>query len=109
MPIPGQITLLKPWQALSAEHSAAINEQLQRELSPGHVLYGLDATAVAMSGARDDVLFEVAGHKNPLAHVHLTWSRSPIKEPRWPATQFFASWEDWVREKLVPDHEEYSL
>ena len=32
-----------------------------------------------------------------------------MNDIRWPRTQFFASWEDWVREKLIPDHDEYNL
>jgi hypothetical protein len=98
---------LEPWHETSAEQSAALNFQLQRELSSGHVLYGLKVKAVAKSKMRDDVLFEVIGHEKPLILVHLTWSKTSSDDPRWPQAQFFGSWDDWVRETLLPDHEEF--
>jgi hypothetical protein len=109
MPIPTYITLRKPWRELSKDRAAAIDSQLQRELSPEHALYGTEAKAVAISDARDDVLFELIGHEFPLAHVHLTWSQRRLDNPRYPKTQFFPSWQDWVQEKLIPDHDEYNL
>ncbi|HEX7284702.1 MAG TPA: hypothetical protein VF532_00880 [Candidatus Angelobacter sp.] len=109
MPIPGHIAILEPWEQLSKDRAVAIDSELQRELSPEHVLYGVEATAVAISSARDDVLFELRGHEFPLAHVHLTWSQRQLDNPHYPKTQFFSSWQDWVQEKLIPDHDEYNL
>ena len=108
MPIPSHITLLDPWEEISSDHGRVIDSELQCELSPEHVLYGIEAKAIARSRARDDVLFELVGHKYPLAHVHLTWSQKRLQDSRWPKTQFFANWEDWVQEKLIPDHDEYN-
>lgn len=107
MPVPSSVTLLEPWWECSIDESTAMTAQLQRELSPEHPLYGVTAKAVARTGARDDVLFELTGHESPLAHVHLTWSKTPLHSSRYPKTQFFATWEDWVAKKLIPDHEDY--
>jgi hypothetical protein len=109
MPIPSHITLLKPWQELSKDRAAVIDSELQRELSPEHVLYGIEAKAVAISATRDDVLFELMGHEFSLAHVHLTWSQRRLANSCYPKTQLFSSWQDWVQEKLIPDHDEYNL
>jgi hypothetical protein len=109
MSIPSHITILRPWEELSNERAALIEIQLQRELPLEHALYGVEVKALVASGARDDVLFELSGHQFPLAHVHLTWSRHQLKDPRYPKTQFFASWQDWVQAKLIPDHDEYNL
>ncbi|HEU5412885.1 MAG TPA: hypothetical protein VFW31_03970 [Candidatus Angelobacter sp.] len=109
MAVPRHIMILAPWQPISGDRAADFDRELQREVSPGHPLFGVQAAAVAMTGSRDDVLFELTGHEYPLAHVHLTWSQKQMNDIRWPRTQFFASWEDWVREKLIPDHDEYNL
>ena len=90
---PSHIVILAPWQPISGDRAAKFDRELQREVSRGHPLFGVQAAAVAMTGARDDVLFELAGHECLLAHVHLTWSQKRMEDIRWPKTQFFASWE----------------
>jgi hypothetical protein len=109
MPVPKNVTMLVPWREVPADEGALMDAQLQRELSLKHPLYGVMAKAVARTGARDDVLFELTGHEKPLADVHLTWSQKPLHTPKFPTTKFYATWEDWVEKKLIPDHEEYSL
>jgi hypothetical protein len=107
MPIPKHIRLNMPWQELSINRAADLTLQLQRELSPLHILYGVEAKAVAARVDRDDALFELSGHKSQLAQVHLIWSQGPSKDPKWPAVQFFDDWENWVRMRLLPDLEGY--
>ena len=84
-----------------------LNSQLQRELPSGHVLVAVKTRAVAMAINRDDVLFELIDHVHPLAVVHLTWSQKAQLDARWPTTHFFANWDDWVRERLIPDSSEF--
>ena len=55
---------------------------------------------------RDDVLFEIEGADMVLAVVHLTWRKE--SDPRRPTTRFFASWEEWVRDEMLPADQEYS-
>jgi hypothetical protein len=38
--------------------------------------------------------------------VHLTWSGSAERNP-WPSHRMFPTFEDWVREVMIPDHEDY--
>lgn len=61
------------WVAVD-EGDRYFERELQRELAPGHVLFGKIVKAVARSFANDDVLFlvENAG----CAVVHLTYSCS---------------------------------
>jgi hypothetical protein len=108
MPVPDHIRLLEPWHELSKDRAAAVEFQLQRELPLKHALYGIEARAAAICGARDDVLFELVGHEFPLAHVHLTWSHARLNDPHYPKTQFFSSWKEWVQTKLIPDHDDYN-
>ncbi|HEY2170414.1 MAG TPA: hypothetical protein VGJ30_12360 [Candidatus Angelobacter sp.] len=107
MPVPKNVQLTKPWQELPADQVSVLAAQLHRELSPRHVLYGAEARAVVARVDRDDVLFELIWHAKQLAQVHLTWSQRPPDDPKWPAVQFFATWDDWVQEKLLRDHEDY--
>jgi len=81
--------------------------QLNREFSPGHVLYGVEAKAVAKATNRDDMLLELYDHSKSLAVVHLTWSKKVQADPCWPTVRFFATWDDWVRDRLIPDSAEF--
>lgn len=73
----------------------------------GHVLYGLKAKAVATRRDQDEVLFELEGGTARLAVVHMTWKKET--DPRWPATDLFDSWDQWVRENMIPAHDDYLL
>jgi hypothetical protein len=108
VPIPKNLEILTPWRIItdSSEKGAELfSAELSSELFPKHALYGLKARAVAARIDRDDVLFEIEGGDMPLVVVHLTWRKE--SDPRWPATRFFASWELWASDEMLPAHEEY--
>src|ERR1700744_4248299 len=107
MSIPKHVELSEPWRALEHERAEAMDMQLQLELAPDHLLYGAEVKAVAKRIDKDDVLFELNGVGNLLAQVHLTWSKKPVTNP-FPATKLFPGWDEWVREKLVPDCKKYA-
>jgi hypothetical protein len=100
--IPSNIEVLSPWRiiASSSERPGRLSTELSSELSPKHVLYGLQAKPVAIRIDRDDVLFEIEGGPAPLAVVHLTWQKE--SDSRWPRTRIFATWEEWVRLEMLP-------
>jgi hypothetical protein len=107
--VPENVEILIPWRIITdiSETSAeGLTAELSSELVPKHILYGLTARAVAFRIDRDDVLFEIDGADTSLAVVHLTWRKE--SDPRWPTTRFFASWEQWVRDEMLPAHQEYS-
>ena len=111
MSVPENIEILIPWRIItdtSEKGADALTAELSSELVPKHVLYGLTAKAVAARIDRDDVLFEIEGADADmsLAVVHLTWRKE--SDPRWPTTRFFASWKRWVRDEMLPAHQEYS-
>ena len=109
MSIPENLEILTPWRILSdssEKRAELLSAELSSEVFPKRALYGLRARAVAARIDRDDVLFEIEGGEMPLAVVHLSWRKEP--DPRWPATRFFASWELWARDEMLPAHEEYS-
>jgi hypothetical protein len=112
LPIPTNIEVLSPWQTIQDSPDGNkkvefLSEHLFAEVPPGHVLYGLKTRAVAYRLDRDDILFEVEGSEMPLAVVHMTWQKET--DPRWPNTQFFGSWEQWVKDEMLPAHEEHEL
>jgi hypothetical protein len=107
--VPENLEILIPWRIItdrSEKKAEPLTAELSSELSLKHVLYGLRARAVAARIDRDDVLFEIEGADMVLAVVHLTWRKE--SDPRWPTTRFFASWEQWVRNEMLPAHQEYS-
>jgi hypothetical protein len=112
VPIPRNIEIVSPWKSVEdspeiknqAEHLSA---RLKEDLPPKHVLQGLKVRAVALRIDRDNVLFEIEGHKMLLAVVHMTWRHE--KDSRWPVTKFYQTWEQWVRDDMLPAHDEYAL
>ena len=110
MSIPNNVEILAPWRIIGSGPDQAPGfhvAELEKEVCRGHVLYGVKATAVALRVDRDDVLFELSGAEKPLAVVHLTWKKEISL--LWPLTDFFESWEQWVRDEMVPAHEEQML
>ena len=87
MSIPEHIEILHPWEIVHADDAEKLKAELQRELPAGHVLTGMNLTAVARRTDRDDLLFEVDGSLMPLAQVHLTWQKE--KQPNWPHSRFY--------------------
>lgn len=107
MAVPEALEVLPPWQIISDSTNAErLSQELSSELSPQHALHGLQTTAVAKRIDRDDVLFAVDDGSAALAVVHLTWRKE--SDPLWPNTRLFATWEDWVKNEMLPAHEEYS-
>jgi len=107
--VPENVDMLIPWRIITGtleKSTEVLTAELSSELIPKHVLYGLRARAVAVRIDRDDVLFEIESVDMALAVVHLTWRKE--SNPRWPTTRFFASWEQWVRDEMLPAHQEYS-
>jgi len=108
--IPDNIEMLIPWRVIEEspnikDHAEGFSDQLKSDVPPKHVLYGLKARAVATRIDRDDVLFEIEGGQTPLAVVHMTWQKET--GPYWPKTKLFQSWEQWVRDEMLPAHKEY--
>ncbi len=97
-----KIDWLEPWFfSLSA-----LEDELKREVIPGHVLFQVKALAVGRRRDTDDVLFLLPQHNPPLAVVHLTWHRE--RKADWPFTTFYTSLDDFIDRRMKPDHAEIS-
>jgi hypothetical protein len=100
--------LLEPWLAVKSEERNGLEAELAREMRSDHVLSGCQCRAVARRCDCDDILFETTSKKGSFAVVHLTWSGKPDQFPTWPSTSFFASWEDFKEQAMIPDHQAYA-
>ena len=85
----------KPWIKVS-QHAANLEAELRKELAAGHPLHSLNVRAVAQRIDADDVLFEVDSPDFRYAVVHLNWTGEPERDPQWPQTETFATFQDWA-------------
>ena len=57
------------WELIDSELQRKFSDELKRELPSGHVLLGVNASAIARRSGRDDFLFILEGH----IKRQLTW------------------------------------
>ena len=100
----GNIQFLDPWCEFIPGQGDAFLQELKRELSPGHLLYGLKLYPLGHSGAADDALFEAEDGR--VFQVHLTFSR-PTDQSPLPRTCVYANADEWVQQVMLPANEEY--
>ena len=97
---------LAPWVWIDDDedrrHAA---EELKRELTEGHVLYGRRVLPVARRVDQDDVLFFLPDSPQALAAVHLTYN-GPELDPRWPETELYDSIGKWET-RMNEDHSDW--
>ncbi len=99
---------LEPWCSaaqMGEQVAQGWQRQLQIEVPPGHVLYGVPVKLLAR-GNGDDALFELMDGSGRVANVHLTWSKSQERLP-WPETDIHSSLQDWVEKVMIPEHQEW--
>jgi hypothetical protein len=101
---PDDLRLTEPWYAIEGEQErTAMEEQLRRELLPGHELHGQQFWAIARRQDRDYVLVALA---EGWAIVHLAWTPGPADDPRSPRSQMFATTSE-LQERLDADVREF--
>jgi hypothetical protein len=71
-----------------AAEAEQLRAELLRELSPGHVLHGLDVRAIARAMPQDEVIVETAD--GLVALVQMTWT-GLAESPPWPTTEILDS------------------
>ncbi|NJM72602.1 MAG: hypothetical protein HC862_21975 [Scytonema sp. RU_4_4] len=99
---------LEPWCSIDnhdAQFHQSFRKQLEREVAPGHVMYGLPARLIAR-GNGDDALFKIEDGSDRVAEVHLTWAKGQETLPR-PRTVIYSSLEAWAEQSMRPEHEEW--
>jgi len=107
--IPGdKLHLLEPWYSL-VDPEPRLGQELYKEISKNHILYGEKVNAIARRRDNDDVLFELIDSKNKYAIVHLTWKSKIEKDVSYPRTQIFNNWLDLYNDRIVADHDLFNL
>jgi hypothetical protein len=83
----------------------SLGHQLEKEINRHHILYGQTFQTLGRRQDNDDVLFLV--ENNRFAVVHLTWRDQPHEDNYLPATQFFETWEDLYKNRILIDKTEF--
>jgi hypothetical protein len=98
----------EPWTGVG-EYARNLSNELEREVTEGHLLWKKRSRAIAQRTDCDDVLFviEQDGDVPVYAVVHLTWSGGPGSDAHWPDTEIYCSLEEWSRNRMAPDHDEF--
>jgi hypothetical protein len=99
---------LDPWWSVAGKDESfreTFSKQFEREVPPGHLLYGLPVRLVAR-GNGDDCLFEIVDGSGRFAYVHLTWSKGPERLP-WPDGEVFESLGEFRTKRMLVDHQDF--
>lgn len=107
MEIPQTLKWLLPWEPLMHSGQAFVVE-LRKEVGHRHVLFDVSVDAIARHVSSDDVLFATEDSRHSLAVVHLTWAARRESSEAWPYTTLYRDWQDWIDNRLLPDHRNYS-
>ncbi|WP_420539118.1 hypothetical protein ACN92M_17075 [Paenibacillus polymyxa] len=99
-----QKKFLEPW---IPETSKIFLEELHKEISENHILYGADLDVIARREDKDEVLYQYKANPDKCVQVHLTWKMDKEIDSKWPKTQEFNSFDDWVNEVMLIDNKEY--
>lgn len=98
-----QILFLEPWESI-INSFFIFNNELAKEVSEKHILYGVKATAIAKRSDNDDVLFELTDSNDKFAIVHLTWNSTKQNDPKFPRTELFETWLELYNNRIAPDN-----
>ena len=99
-----QKKFLEPW---IPETSKTFLEELHKEISENHILYGADLDVIARREDKDEVLYQYKANPDKCVQVHLTWKMDKQIDSKWPKTREFNSFDDWVNEVMLIDNKEY--
>jgi hypothetical protein len=77
------------------EQKAGLEDELRREVKPGHLLFGVPVRALGRRGDQDDVLFELLDGTGRVAEVHLSWA-GEAERPPCPFTEIHSDFAAWV-------------
>jgi hypothetical protein len=81
--------------------------QLQKEISPKHLLFGKSLISKARRQDNSDILFELVEGEFKYAVVHLTWSQEQEEDAQWPSIYLYKTWADVYVNRILPDSEDF--
>ena len=95
-------TLPTGWYYPTEGQAQGLHAELQRELAPGHLLFGRAVEAFAYRRDRDDVLFRHREEPDRFTVIHLTWIRKREINTEYPSVCF-----DGPFEKIFTEEEKF--
>ena len=87
------------WYYPDARVAQSLFAELQRELPPGHLLFGQHVETVAFRQDRDDVLYCHLDHSDKFTVIHLTWTRKREIDAQHPSVCFDGTFAEFVSEE----------
>src|SRR5258705_9041587 len=87
------------WRVSTEGIAQSLHDELQRELPPGHLLYGRAVETVAYREDQDDVLFRHRDQKDRFTVIHLTWTRKREINAEHPSVCFDGTLAEFLREQ----------
>ena len=79
--------------------AASLEAELQRELPPGHLIFGVPVAVFAHRHGSDDVLFRHRDQPERFTVIHLTWTRKREINAEHPSVCYDGSFEGFVAEE----------
>ena len=80
----------------SAPIAQSLHAELQRELPPGHLLFGRAVETIAFRQDRDDVLFRHLDQPDRFTVIHLTWIRKREINAEHPSVCFDGTFSELI-------------
>jgi hypothetical protein len=100
---------IPPWQPISQRGREAYEHELRLEVSPGHPLFEVRATAVGRTCHDDNVLFHLHQHGAMFAVVHLTFRGRPEKDVKWPQVTLYRNLDHWIMRGMLMDAARFEI
>jgi len=97
-----------PWVGVTPMERQQLEAELAQEVCLLHPLAALDRDVVACRIDTDDILVAINPHLCECAQVHLTWSGKTEMNPEVPRMELHATFQDWVQERMLPDHKAFT-
>ena len=83
----------------------ALQRELQKEVAPGHILYGKQCRVIAKREDTDDIIVEL--ENGQIAYVHLTWC-SGADTPPWPSTGIYSDKPSFWKNVMLEEIRDYN-
>jgi hypothetical protein len=87
------------WFWPDADEAQGLHAELQRELPPGHLLFGVPVVTFATRRGIDDVLFRHRQEPDRFTVIHLSWLGRTEIDAQHPTVEFDGSFAEFLSEE----------
>jgi hypothetical protein len=88
--------LAEGWYYPDIAEAESLHAELQRELPPGHLLFGVPVTTFAARNGTDDTLFRHHGEPERFTMIHLTWLGKTEINSEHPTVEFDGTFAEFI-------------